>query len=278
MYTDRIIHTEQSPYQKIVLTQWHDDIRLFLDGHLQFASVDEYRYHEALVHPAMSLAGVKKRVLIVGGGDGLTAREILKYDQVETVDLVDLDPAVTRLGKRHWQLTRLNQNALHNKKITVHNEDAFQYIQKPQMPYNVIIVDLPDPREEALSKLYSVQGYHLLRRHLTKGGVLVTQASSPYFAPQTYWSIAASIEAAGLVVESYHLNVPSFGEWGFHLATVDSVELGHVRFSVPRRYLRDEVFQTMRVFDPDMARQEGTVNELDQPALVRLYRREWGRW
>jgi len=278
LYTDRIIHTEESPYQKIVLTQWQNDIRLFLDGHLQFASVDEHRYHESLVHPAMSLAAHKGRVLIVGGGDGLTAREVLKYRQVEKVDLVDLDAAVTRLGKRHFQLTRLNKNSLSNQKLTVHNEDAFQYIQRPQEPYNIIIVDLPDPREEALSKLYSVEGYRLFRRHLAPGGVLVTQASSPYFAPQTFWSIAATLEAADMAVVSYHLNVPSFGEWGFHLASVDSIKLDGIRFTVPRRYLREEIFEAMQVFDPDMAPRASSVNHLDQPELVRLYRQEWGRW
>ena len=103
LYTDQIIYSEQSPYQQIVLTRWQDEIRLYLDRHLQFSSADEYRYHESLVHPAMSLADQAKRVLIIGGGDGLSAREILRHSQVERVDLVDLDPEmleeVQRTGK-----------------------------------------------------------------------------------------------------------------------------------------------------------------------------------
>lgn len=278
LYADRIIYSVQSPYQKIVLTRWQDDVRLYLDGHLQFAAVDEYRYHEALVHPAMALAKDPKRVLIVGGGDGLSAREVLKYPSLETVDLVDLDPEVTRLGRRHPELTRLNDNALSRRPVAVYNEDAFTFLQRAHPPYDVIIIDLPDPREEALTKLYSVEGYKMFRRQLAPGGALVTQATSPYYARETYWSIAAALEEAGFGVLSYHLNVPTFGEWGFHLAAAQAPLPGDIDFSVERRYLMGEVFAAMCVFPPDMARVEVTANRLNRPDLARRYRSEWARW
>ena len=277
-YADRIIYSEQSPYQKIVLTLWRDDLRLFLDGHLQFASVDEHRYHEALVHPALALVSNRERVLIIGGGDGLSAREILKYPDVAQVDLVDLDPAVTNLSRRNPHLTILNKNALNQSRVRIFNEDGFIFLQRGHVPYGAIIIDLPDPREEALAKLYSVEGYRLCRRHLASDGVLVTQATSPYFARQAYWSIATTLEEAGFKVCSYHVQVPSLGEWGFHLASRDSVDLTQVKFDVPRRFLSPELINVMLYFDPDMRRVRAEPNRLDKPLLARYYRRGWERW
>ena len=277
-YADRIVHSEQSPYQKIVLTLWRDDLRLFLDGHLQFASVDEHRYHEAMVHPALAVALNRERVLVIGGGDGLSVREILKYSDVSSIDLVDLDPAVTTLSRRNPHLTRLNKNALNGPKVRIFNDDGFTFLQREHTPYGAIVIDLPDPREEALAKLYSVEGYRLCLRHLAPGGVLVTQGTSPYFTREAYWSIAATLEEAGFEVCSYHVHVPSFGEWGFHLASRDSVDLKQVEFEVPRRFLRKELLEGMLFFDPDMSRVKVESNRLDRPSLARFYRSGWERW
>ncbi|MFC1525369.1 polyamine aminopropyltransferase [Candidatus Latescibacterota bacterium] len=279
-YGDRIVHSEQSSYQRIVLTEWQGDVRLFLDGHLQFSSADEHRYHEALVHPAMSLTSTRQRVLIIGGGDGLSAREVLKYPEVEVVDLVDLDPGVTDLARRDLRLTRLNDNALSRRQLRVHNEDGFTFLQRPHEAYGVIILDLPDPRVEALTKLYSVEAYRLCQRHLSPGGVVVTQASSPYYARRTFWSIGATMEAADLQVTSYHVLVPAFGEWGFHLGTLTApTALSDLELAVPTRFLRPEMLDGMVRFDPDMSPvPHVAVNHLDRPVLARYYREDWQRW
>ena len=275
LYAGRIVHSEQSPYQRIVLTQWRGSIRLFLDGHLQFAAVDQHRYHESLVHPAMALTPNRERILIIGGGDGLAAREVLRYPDVRQIDLVDIDPAVTALGRRNVYVTDLNDNALNDERVRVRNEDGFIYLQREHVPYGVIIMDLPDPREEALAKLYSVASYRLCRRHLSPGGLLVTQATSPYFAREAYWSIAATLEAAGLRVLSYHAYVPSFGEWGFHLAGREAPSPDVLRFEVPLRFLDPALFRNMLRFDPDMARLEVAPNRLDRPLLAHYYREGW---
>ncbi|MBM3277685.1 MAG: polyamine aminopropyltransferase [Candidatus Handelsmanbacteria bacterium] len=276
LYADRIVHSQQSRYQKIVLTRWGEDLRLYLDGHLQFAAVDERRYHEALVHPAISLSASRQRVLILGGGDGLSAREVLKYPQVEEVDLVDLDPAITDLARRHLALTRLNHNALSHPKVQVHNQDAFTFLREAQVPYGVIIADLTDPRTEAIGKLYSVEGYRLCRRLLGPGGVLVTQATSPYHARRAFWCIGQSLEEAGFRVYPYHALVPSFGEWGFHLAATQPLDLDPLRLEVALDFLRPELWPGMRLFDPDMERLPVEPNRLDRPVLGRYYREEWG--
>lgn len=276
LYADRIVHSEQSPYQKIVLTRWGQDLRLYLDGHLQFASVDERRYHESLVHPAMSLAASRQRVLILGGGDGLSAREVLKYPEVEEVDLVDLDPAMTNLARRYLPLCVLNNNALSHPRVRVHNQDAFSFLQEAQVQYGVILIDLTDPRTEAITKLYSVEGYQRCRRLLGPGGVLVTQATSPYHARQAFWCIGQSLEEAGFRVYPYHVLVPSFGEWGFQLAAEAPLDLERLHLNVPLQFLRPELWPGMRLFDPDMERIPVEANRLDRQVLARYYRDEWG--
>jgi spermidine synthase len=278
LYEDRIVHSVQSPYQKVVLTLRDNHLRLYLNGHLQFASVDEYRYHEALVHPAMSLAHSRERVLIIGGGDGLTAREVLKYEDVERIDLVDLDPEVIRLARRNIHMTRLNDNALNRPQVHVVNEDGFLYLQRDHMPYGAIFLDLPDPREESLAKLYSVEAYMLCRRLLGPGGVLATQATSPYYAREAYWSIAAALVEAGFAVHSYHLHIPSFGEWGFHLAGTAGLDPNAVEFSVPARYIDRQVWSALSIFDRDMGPLPVSANRLDKPVLARYYRSGWNAW
>ena len=278
-YGDRVVHVEQSPYQRIVLTQWRSDLRLFLDGHLQFAAADEYRYHESLVHPAMSLARSRARVLIVGGGDGLSAREVLKYGDVQALDVVDLDAAVTDLARRHERLVQLNGGSLNDPRVEVYNEDGFVFLQHLHEPYGVIVVDLPDPRLEALTKLYSVEGYRLFRRHLAAGGVLVTQASSPYFTRRAYWSVVATLEAAGFHVHPYHALVPSFGEWGFAMGARESVDPERLAIGVPTRFIDGVTFRSMGHFPPDMARvADPVVNRMYRPSLARVYREGWAAW
>ncbi len=279
LYSDRIVYSVQSPYQRVVLTEWKEEISLFLDGHLQFSSTDEYRYHEALVHPAMSLASSRERVLIVGGGDGLSAREVLKYPDVAEVDLVDIDQAVTNLARRDVRMTNLNRNALNRSQVRILNEDAFLFIQQEQIPYGVIIVDLPDPRFDSLSKLYSVEGYRLLKRHLARGGMLVTQATSPYFTRKTFWSIGKTLAESGLRAVPYHVPVPSLGEWGFFLAADAALPpLTEAPLVVPTSYLRPEMLRPMTVFPPDMRPVEVEANHLDRPLLAQYYREDWGHW
>jgi spermidine synthase len=281
LYTDQIIYSERSQYQQIVLTQWQDELRLYLDRHLQFSSADEYRYHESLVHPAMALSHHPKRVLLIGGGDGLSVREVLRHEGVERVDLVDLDPAITDLAKRDVRLTRLNDNALSRPKVRIFNEDGFSFLERAHEAYGVIILDLPDPRDEALSKLYSVEAYHLCARHLSPGGVVVTQASSPYYARTSFWSIAETMVASGLRVVPYHTLVPSLGEWGFVAGSIGGgPEPTEVNFDVSDlRYITPELFRQMQSFPIDMRRPtEVVVNRLDRPVLARQYRQDWSRW
>jgi spermidine synthase len=276
-YPGQAVFSKWTPYQRIVVTRAADDIRLFLNGNLQFSSRDEYRYHEALVHPLMSAVKQPHRVLVLGGGDGLAVREILKYDGVESVTLVDLDPEVTTLFSHTPFLAALNGDALHSSKVHVINADAFVWLQKTRERFDAVIVDFPDPSNYSIGKLFTVTFYRRLNAVLADDGWAVIQSTSPYVARQAFWCVAQTVEAAGLTSAAYHVFVPSFGEWGFVLA-------GHAPFSYPTalpaglRYLTPDVLRSMFAFPPDMDRIPAEANRLDNQILVRYFEAEWGRY
>lgn len=216
-YVDKVVYQEQTPYQRIVITQWKDDYWLYLNGNEQFSSYDEERYHEPLVHPAMTMSIARKNILVLGGGDGLAAREIFKWPEVESITLVDLDPAVTNLGKNHPVFLDLNKNSLHDPRMTIINRDAYAFLKEDTGIYDVIIIDLPDPKTVELARLYTREFYQIASRHLSKGGTMVTQATSPFFARNAFLSILKTMQVAGLSTIAYHNHIPTLGEWGWVL-------------------------------------------------------------
>ena len=276
-YGDRVILRESSPYQRVVVTSGPAGVRLFLNGNLQFHSRDEYRYHEALVHPAMAAHGAPQRVLVLGGGDGLALREILKYPSVQQVTLVDLDAQVTRLFAEQPMLRALNADALRSPKATVVNADAFQWLQQhAEERFDVIVIDFPDPTNFSLGKLYTTTFYQLVDEHLAAGGYAVVQTTSPLIARKSFWTVAATLEAAGLQTTPYHAHVPSFGEWGFIVA---SRRPWHQPAVLPPglRFLSLHGLPSLLDFPPDMARVPAEPNRLSNQVLVQSFEREWGR-
>lgn len=278
LYSDRVILSKTSKYQRLVLTRWKDDIRLFINGRLQFSARDEYRYHEALIHPAASLLYSRSQVLVLGGGDGLAVREILKYDDVEQITLVDLDPDMTDLARQHPMLRQLNQDALDHPKVTIINRDAQQFLQTTDQRYNLIIIDLPDPDNVSLVSLYAKTFYRLVKRHLAKDGLAVTQSSSPFFARKAFWCIHQTIEAAELKVVPYHVYVPSFGKWGFNLFSEWQVQPEKIKIDVPTRFLSDEIIPTLFLFDKDTSEIKTQINTLLTPILLAYHREGWEKW
>lgn len=256
-YVDRIVYAEQTPYQRIIITQWKDHHWLYLNGNEQFSSYDEERYHEPLVHPVMELSVSRRNVLILGGGDGLAAREVLKYPEVESVTLVDIDPAMTRLAATHPILVGLNDRAFEDPRLQVVNRDAYTFLSDTDHIYDIIIVDLPDPKTVDLARLYTRQFYRLAVRHLSAGGGIVTQATSPFFSREAFFSILRTMRAAGVPAVAYHNQVPTMGEWGWVLginvpaANPEEIEarLKQAEFSdAPTRYLDAEAMAAMLSF------------------------------
>jgi spermidine synthase len=277
LFADEILYTRTTQYQRIVVTRGRAGFQLFLNGHLQFSSTDEYRYHEALVHPAMMLAGSPRNILVLGGGDGLALREILRYPSVESVTLVDLDPAMTRLSEAFSPLAELNKHSFSDPRVHVVNEDAMIWLDDPRGPYDAAIVDFPDPNTFALGKLYTTRFYRLLRASLAPDAAISVQCTSPLFAKSSYWCIMKTIEAAGFSVRPYQTAVPSFGVWGFALARVAPFDPpGHALSGL--RFLDDQSMAALFVLPSDLKPVPVEVNRLDNQALVRYYESEWKRY
>ncbi len=278
-----IVYAKQTPFQRIVVTKNTRGFQLHLNGQLQFNSVDEYRYHESLVHPAFSCGNTPTRVLVLGGGDGLAVREILKYDSVNEITLVDLDPGVTRLATEFKPLVELNESSLNDERVTVINEDAFVWISREADKYDAVIVDFPDPGVYSVGKLYSTRFYRMLNSRLSPNAKVAIQCTSPLVAPKSYWCIANTMQAAGLHVQPYRVSVPTFGVWGFILAqpatgVIDSVETLQPHLAGKLRFLSDEVMHDLFQLPVDLQPVETELNRLDNQVLVRYYEQEWNQF
>jgi spermidine synthase len=288
-YRDKVIYAQQTPYQKIVMTQWKQYYWLFINGQEQFSTFDEEMYHEPLVHPAMKLAADHSNVLILGGGDGLALREVWKHSDVESVTLVDLDPEMTDLAANHPVLVDINAASFKDKRLRVVNQDAGAFLQANSKLYGVIIVDLPDPDTIDLMHLYSLSFYHLVARHLHAGGVMVTQATSPYFSRKSFWCIIKTIQAAGFIALPYHNQIPTMGEWGWVLGVKNRrVDIQGLKKrllaenyeDLSTRFLNNDAMVSMTHFGKGMLdpllMEEIQVNTQVNPVLHRYY---WqGSW
>ena len=273
LYFDQIIYKKQTPYQKIVVTKSvsTDEHRLYIDGHIQFSSRDEYRYHESLVHPLLSIEGDRSRVLVLGGGDGLAVREILKYKDVKEIHLVDIDPEMTSISKELNVLSTLNEKSLEDPRLTVYNQDAFTFINKAGVLYDRVIIDMPDPHNEAINKLYSREFYTMIRKRMSPQGYLISQSSSPFFTRRTFWCIEQTLDHVFDDTLSYHVNIPSFGEWGFNLASVNSMLPVDYSFDVETKFLSSDTMKSAMVFPKDIQRLDVPVNSIMEPRLYQLY-------
>jgi spermidine synthase len=282
LFPDNIIYAKSSPYQRIVVTRGKTGYSLFLNGNLQFNSFDEYRYHEALVHPAFAaFEGQPKRVLVLGGGDGLALREILKYRSVESVSLVDLDPMMTGLSRELPALAELNRNSFNDPRVSVTNSDAFVWLDNASLePFDLAIVDFPDPNNFALGKLYTTRFYNLLKQRLTPDAAVVIQCTSPLIARYSYWSIIRTLEAVGFHVKPYQTTVPSFGVWGYALAKLKPFDAPSRPPDVELQFLNAGSFASMFDLSKDLLPpdDEVEINRLDNQALVRYYETEWRRF
>lgn len=276
-YEGKILYSKSSKYQRIVITRTDNDIRLFLNGNLQFSSRDEYRYHEALVHLGLSQIENPKKVLVLGGGDGLAIREILKYPSIEQVTLVDLDPVMTQLFRRVPMLCALNEKSLLSNKVQVINEDAFLWLRSNQQQFDFVVIDFPDPSNFSLGKLYTNAFYRHLFAALTDKGMAVVQSTSPFVARKSYWCIANTLESVGFYVKPYLTYVPAFGLWGFHLVA-KSIPADHYHLPGDLKYLSLEVIPSLYEIPQDLAYLKTDVNALNNQALVRYFEDEWQRY
>ena len=275
LYADDVIFSRNTRYQRIVLTKWKDDLRLFLNSHLQFSSRDEYRYHEALVHPGLASLPGARRVLVLGGGDGLAVREILKYPAVESVTLVDLDPEMTQLFSTHPVLSGLNEHSLTAPRVHVINADAFPWLDSNEEMFDFVVVDFPDPTSYSLGKLYTTAFYRLLGRHLRRGGLAVVQSTSPLFARQSYWCIVETLKEAGLQDLAVSRLRAVVRRMGFHACRPRGLQAAASASRGPAFSLARETSARCSSFPNDMLPVAAEPNRLNSQVLVRYYERDW---
>ena len=276
-YQDKVIYSKTTKYQRMVLTRGGDDLRLFLNGNLQFSSRDEYRYHEALVHVGLASKKSATNVLILGGGDGLAIREVLKYPSVEKITLVDLDHEMTKLFSTHEALVKLNADALNSPKVDVINSDAFIWLKTNKIKYDFIIVDLPDPSNFSVGKLYTNTFYRLVKEAMKDDGLIVVQSTSPYVARKSFWCVNSTIQSVGLKTTPYHVYVPAFGDWGYILASKKSFEPS-ATYPEDLKFVNSDLVGSMMVFSKDMLVSENVVNKLNNQILVRIFEEEWASY
>lgn len=278
LYSNNVIYKHSTQYQRIVLTESMGDYQLFLNNNLQFNTKDEYRYHESLVHPAMSVAKSPENVLVLGGGDGLAVREILKYPSVKKIDLVDLDEGMTKLFQTNEILVGYNKNALNDSKVKVFNQDAFIWIKDQKQKYDVIIIDFPDPTNYSLGKLYTTTFYKTLYGLMNENTIIAVQTTSPYFAPKSYWCIHETIASVYPNIQAYHVYVPSFGEWGFGIFSPNmKVDFNRTNQRIEELRFYDYNFQKLTDFPEDMLAKDLELNRLDNQILVRYFDEEWSK-
>lgn len=280
-YDARVLFAERSKHQWIVLTRDRDDLRLYLDGNLQFSSVDEHRYHEVLVHVPLAFAPHARSVLVLGGGDGLAVRELLKYPALEKITLVDLDPEVLKLATSNPHVTRINEHSLtRDPRVRVVVGDAFDFLGERSALYDVIIADLPDPNNSELARLYTREFYQRVDRSLAPDGVFVTQATSPFFALRAFWGINETIAAVFAHTRAFHALVPSFGDWGFVLAARQPLTTANARLGqgIPTRFLNDQGFAKLFVFPKDLKAPQVEASTLDRPVILSYYLDGWRHW
>jgi spermidine synthase len=285
-YKDKVVLAKQSKYQRIVLTQWKDEYWLYINGNQQLSTIDEDKYHEPLIHPALNIIKERKHILVLGGGDGCAVREILKYPDVEKITLVDLDSVMTNLGKFNPILRDLNQDAFHHPKLQIINTDAFNFLESGEEYYDAIIVDLPDPRSIELNRLYTLQFYQLCKLKLKKHGVLITQAGSPYYATKAFLCIDKTMAAAGFTTQKMHNQVITLGEWGWVMGVKSWPEdkdlkstLEQMSFDIPTSWLNQDAMLMMcnfgkNIYEP--IEDSIAINQVQNPVLYRYYLK--GNW
>ncbi len=208
--------------------------------------------------------------------------------------MVDLDPAITEIGANHPMLQEINEFAFRDPRLTCVNQDAFQYIENLQQTVDLIIIDLPDPHNASLGKLYSQSFYQLILSRLNVGGTVITQSTSPYFAPKAFWCVYETMRSVFPTTYAFHTYVPTFGQWGFNVAIKSSpkmvipdqiptpptnrIQKKLANTQIPFKYLTPEIVPGLFEFDGDTKRQKVEINRLDNQMLIQYYEESWQNW
>ncbi|GAA4822297.1 polyamine aminopropyltransferase [Algivirga pacifica] len=283
-YKDKVVLQKQTPYQRLVVTKLKEDYWFYINSNLQLSTFDEHLYHEPMAHPVMKLQEHPQDILILGGGDGCLAREVLKYPSVKSITLVDLDPEVTALAKTHPIFTDMNKGALTHEKVKVINQDAFTFMEENQAFYDVVMVDFPDPKSIELGRLYAYEMYRMIYNRLRPRGVMIVQAGSPYYATKAFRCIEKTMQKADFNTLPMHNQVLTLGEWGWIVGAKEIPQealkptLQQLSFEdVDTKWLTRDAMMMITSFGKDLVPIDSIeINTIHNPVLPRYYRT--GNW
>ena len=280
-YKDKIVFTKQTKYQKVVITSWKEWYSLYINGNQQLSTFDEYLYHEPMVHTAVGVSKGKQSALILGGGDGCIARELLKYPSIEKITLVDLDPTMVEIGKTHPVFKDLNQNALNNPKVTTIPADGFNFLKETNESYDIILADLPDPNNVDLNKLYTKEFYTLCYKALNDQGTFITQSGSPYYSTKAFYCVEKTLRAANFNTLPLHNQVLTLGEWGWIIGKKEKIQPKDVEAitlkDIKLKWLTKQSLPALTHFGKPLADTTGIkINTIFTPTLYTYYKA--GNW
>lgn len=243
----KIIHKSQTPTQKIALVDVEGEMWIYSNGEVMFSTTkEEDEYAEVIVHIPMAAAESVRNVLIIGGGGGITTREALRYEEVESITSVDIDDIMLHYGKNLDRLVEFNKGSLSHRKVRTVIADGRSYVENSLETWDVIIVDLPEPTSKcpSLSRLFTLQFYNQLRDHLNPGGAISIACSTSNWMPEYMWSIETTLKEAGFfTIPFHHFSVNTGVDWGYILATTLPVEVKDIELKIASDFLTEERLQ-----------------------------------
>ncbi|MBD2131775.1 MAG: spermine synthase [Sphaerospermopsis sp.] len=256
-------------------------IAFYINGDLQFDSADEAIYHENLVIPAVSLAiqrftDTDLRVLICGGGDGLAARDLLRFAQVKNIDLVDYNPDVIELANTVFK--PYNLGSLEHEKVTVYTQEAFGFVrQLVDDYYHVVICDFTCPKSAEDAKIYSQEWFQEVNRILIPSGIVAVNGVSPNYDTHAFWCLYQTLLSVNFATKPLQIQIPSFcnhdyGDWGFFLGSTQRIlrtEIENIDFPNNLNYLTRENLLPVFKFEQKIAayRHKVTIHTLENERL-----------
>ena len=282
-YYDKVVYSKSGPYQQVDITEWKGNYWFYYDHINQFSSIDEWLYTEPMVHPVMELSESDSVVLVIGGENGIIAREILKHT-VRRLDIIPIDFALIQEASDNRFFTSVNKNALLREEVKIQYANAFRFLHANEDKYDVIMVDVPDPLDLELNQYYSKEFYALCYNALRANGFLVTQAGSPYFATKAFMAIEKTMSAANFATLPLHNQVLSLGEWGWVigsknmnqatlLSTARKLKFSHL----DTRWINNEAMQLLVSFGkPYHVTDSIAVNTIKNPVIHTYYKA--GTW
>ena len=271
-----MVYHFETELQQYSVTSGQDAFELFVDGKLKASTLDEVRYFEALVQPALALSKRRSRVLLLGGGTGLAEREVLRHDGVEALTVVVVDRALVDLSRRLRWVSRRADGALGSGRVRVVEREPIVWLAETDQRFDVAIVDLPDPEGYLEGKSYSRYFFRAVAARLAPEGVIAVQGMSPFEAPSSFATVLATVQAAGFRTAAYHAAVPTIGDWGFVLGFLGEVP-AESDWNGARARLSGTTLGELSYLPRDMrSKSPGRPSLLSDQHLVDTYRDELG--